>query len=108
MRHNFFFAAIGAVLCTAPGHATAQEPEVEFRAQSPEVIVRGPDGRAQVVRVEGREYPVCENEQQDQCIQPRAARLGWGDWPAKSYRGDRRFAPQQQRQQQSKDPMRPN
>lgn len=53
-----------------------------------EIVKRGPDGKAEIVRIEGREYPVCKGEAVDGCINPRDAGLNWGDkeidyWPGK-------------------------
>lgn len=89
MRRHLLAALVGGVICTIPSQVSAQQPAEGFRAKSPEVVKRGADGRALVVRVDGREIPVCQNEQQDSCIQPRAAGLGWGDWPAPVYREKR-------------------
>lgn len=72
-------SAIAALALPLAGVAQAQAPS--YKAQTPEVVERGPDGRATVVMVDGKRYPVCMTEQQDGCIQPRAARLGWGDRP---------------------------
>ncbi len=53
-----------------------------------DVVKRGPDGRAQIVRIKGREYPICEGDQKDGCINPRDAGLDRGGreidyWPGK-------------------------
>lgn len=66
-----------------PSYADAQEQKPKV-----EVVKRGPDGRAEIVRIEGREYPVCQGDQKDGCINPRDAGLDWGEreidyWPGK-------------------------
>ena len=53
-----------------------------------EIVKRGPDGRAEVVRIDGQEYTVCTAQVQDSCINPRQAGLNWGNnelayWPGK-------------------------
>lgn len=58
-----------------------------YKAKSPEVVERNEQGKATKVKVGDRVYPVCMSEQQDSCINPRAAGLNWGDkplpyWPA--------------------------
>ncbi|QNE05952.1 hypothetical protein [Croceicoccus marinus] len=52
-------------------------------------MTRGPDGSVQVVRVDGTEYQICASDRQDNCMNPRAAGLAWGDrplryWPAET------------------------
>lgn len=66
---------------------SAQQGGIEVK--SPEIGQRGPDGRAQVVRFEGKEYQVCVGERQDESIPPRAAGLDWGDRPLKYWPTDR-------------------
>lgn len=58
-----------------------------YKAQSVEIVKRDTDGRVQVVRVEGQEYQVCVGERQDNCINPHAAGLNWGDRPLKYWPG---------------------
>jgi len=40
------------------------------------------------VRVDGVVYPVCTRDDEDSCIQPRAARLGWGNRPLQNWPGE--------------------
>ena len=50
------------------------------------VIEKNAQGKATKVRVGDKEYPVCMNyEMTDGCIQPRAAGLNWGNWPANTW-----------------------
>lgn len=97
MRPGLLSAMIGLGLCAVPAQAAAQQAAAEFRVPEREIVTRGPDGRALTVRVDGRIYPVCRTRTQDNCIQPRAARLGWGDWPARHYRGGNASAGRQPR-----------
>ena len=77
--------ATGAV---SAGTVYAQDNSAaETRAESPEVVERGPNGRATRVRVGDTVYDVCESEGEDNCIQPRAAGLGWGDRPLQHWPG---------------------
>ena len=53
-----------------------------------QVIKRDHRGHATMVRVDGKEYQVCRKGVTDNCINPRAAGLHWGDtpiayWPGK-------------------------
>ena len=81
-------AALAGVGAMSAGAAYAQDSDApDSRAESPVVVERGPDGRAAKVRIGDTVYPVCENEQQDSCIQPRAAGLGWGDRPLQHWPG---------------------
>lgn len=52
------------------------------------IVERGPHGHATKVRVDGKEWAVCSKKVTDNCINPRAAGLAWGDrplnyWPGK-------------------------
>lgn len=59
-----------------------QQPEAEEeQAPQAEVIERDADGKATRVRVDGREYAVCGEGQEDECINPREAGLDFGDVP---------------------------
>jgi hypothetical protein len=85
---NLLLVISMATLASAvPLAAQAQSTDQSGRQQA-EIIQRGPDGRASVVRIGGRDYPVCTGAQQDGCIEPRTAGLKWGDrplsyWPGK-------------------------
>lgn len=72
-----------------PMGSTALAANDGIKAQSPEIVKRGPDGRAQIVKVGGKEYQVCVNDRQDDCIQPRAAGLDWGDRPLRYWPGNK-------------------
>ncbi|WP_128892887.1 hypothetical protein [Erythrobacter sp. HKB08] len=57
-------------------------------AKSPEVVETNAKGQATKVRIEGKVYDVCMKNDQDGCINPRAAGLKWGNrplsyWPGK-------------------------
>ncbi len=46
-----------------------------------EIVERNDDGKVTKVRKDGKTVDVCMNEDQDGCINPRAAGLDWGDVP---------------------------
>lgn len=77
-------AATGLALTAAPAAAD----DHGTKAKSPEVVETNQRGQATKVRIEGKVYDVCMKEDQDGCINPRAAGLKWGDrpldyWPGK-------------------------
>ena len=89
-------AAMTALVATgaiSAGAAYAQDGNAQdsnapdYRAESPTVVERGPNGRATRVRVGETVYDVCKSEGEDSCIQPRAAGLGWGDRPLQHWPG---------------------
>ncbi|MBO9500963.1 hypothetical protein [Brevundimonas sp. A19_0] len=86
------FAAVLLAGAASAGSAHAQSQtdaqDPGHRAESPEVVERGPNGQATKVRVNGVVYPVCTRDDEDSCIQPRAARLGWGDRPLETWPGE--------------------
>ncbi len=52
------------------------------------VVNKGPQGRAQTVMLNGKEYQVCGGDVTDNCINPREAGLNFGNraldhWPGK-------------------------
>lgn len=58
------------------------------KAETPVVVERNNNGKATKVRISGKEYDVCMKNDQDGCINPRAAGLNWGNrpldyWPGK-------------------------
>lgn len=55
--------------------------DANWKAQSPEIVERNNRGRVTKVRIDGRVYSVCMNSEQDSCINPRAAGLGFGNRP---------------------------
>lgn len=58
------------------------------KAETPVVVERNAKGKATKVRIGGEIIDVCMNDRQDQCINPRAAKLGWGDRPLETYKSD--------------------
>lgn len=63
----------------------AASAEVSQHAQ---ILARDAHGRATEVRVDGHDYMVCNAQRQDECINPRAAGLHFGNrplayWPGK-------------------------
>ena len=68
--------ALSALGLAAP--ATAQNYTTDG---NPQIVERNAQGKATKVLLEGKVYAVCMSEQQDSCIQPRAAGLNWGDVP---------------------------
>ncbi|MET1755937.1 hypothetical protein ABVV53_10775 [Novosphingobium sp. RD2P27] len=89
MKSSIVFAAFAAATAI-PVAAAAESPP--YKAESPVVVERAANGRATAVRADGKIYPVCTTERQDSCIQPRAAKLGWGDRPLKYWPGEKDFA----------------
>jgi hypothetical protein len=87
----FLFAASTSVSAQdkPANYGPANFGPANFRAASAEIVTRGPDGSVQVVRVDGTEYQICASDRQDNCMNPRAAGLAWGDrplryWPAET------------------------
>lgn len=77
-------AASGLALTTAPALAD----DHGSKAKSPEVVETNAKGQATKVRIDGKVYDVCMKDDQDGCINPRAAGLEWGNrelnyWPGK-------------------------
>lgn len=87
MKKILATAAAGLMLAAG---APAIAADDTYKAQSPEVVERNAQGKATKVLVENIIYEVCMSEAQDHCIQPRAARLGWGDRPLSYWPGERR------------------
>ena len=54
---------------------------------NPQIVERNAKGKATKVSVDGTTYSVCMTERQDNCIQPRAAGLNWGDIPLRYWPG---------------------
>ncbi|WP_198302009.1 hypothetical protein [Croceicoccus marinus] len=80
--------ASAAILLSASTSVSAQDKPANFKAASPEIVTRGPDGRVQVVRVGGTEYQICASDRQDNCMNPRAAGLARGDRPLRYWPGE--------------------
>ncbi|MEE4200205.1 hypothetical protein [Erythrobacter sp.] len=55
--------------------------DANWKAQSPEIVERNNRGRVTKVRIDGQVIDVCMNSEQDSCINPRAAGLGFGNRP---------------------------
>ncbi|MGN3975090.1 hypothetical protein [Tsuneonella sp. SYSU-LHT278] len=81
-----FLSAASLVIATG-GPATAQEKD--YQAKSPEVVERNTHGKATKVKVGETVYDVCMSDRQDNCINPRAAGLDWGDRPLTYWPGNR-------------------
>lgn len=78
-----------SVPAVADDHMDNSEPDWRADRQV-EVLQRNAQGKATMVRVGEWTYPVCMNKQMtDGCIQPRAAGLDWGPWPAHTRSSDR-------------------
>lgn len=84
-------AALAGAAASAPVQAQAQDATRQsapgIRAETPEVVERAPNGRATSVRIGDTVYKVCMTENEDGCIQPRAAGLSWGDRPLRHWPG---------------------
>lgn len=65
----------------ADAHMEKSEDRADWKAQSPEIVERNNRGMVTKVRIDGKVYDVCMREDQDSCIQPRAAGLNWGPRP---------------------------
>lgn len=89
MKTVNLFLVISTAILVAATPVAAQTPSTnQTGRQQAEIIQRGPDGRASVVRIDGRDYPVCTSGvQQDGCIEPRTAGLKWGDHPLSDWPG---------------------
>lgn len=72
----------GAALAATTAPAQVQEPAPAYKVTPDvQVLERNSRGHATRVMVGAEQYPVCMTEQQDRCIQPRAAGLGFGERP---------------------------
>ncbi len=75
------------MLAASPAFAEHHEESEQQETPLAEVVERDEDGRAIRIRVEGREYDVCGEGQQDGCINPREAGLGFGTVPIDQWPG---------------------
>ena len=66
-------SALAMPSVAAEAHAKAN-PNVK-------VLARGPHGHATKVRIDGKDWAVCSKKVTDNCINPRAAGLAWGNRP---------------------------
>ena len=78
--------SIGGTALAEGDHYSSKDSST--KATSPVIVERNDMGKATKVRVEGTVYDVCMNDDQDGCINPRAAGLDWGNrpldyWPGK-------------------------
>ena len=83
---NLIALSTAASLAIAAGPALAQNDDTttndgSTKADSPVVVSTNDKGKATQVRIDGKVYDVCMNEEQDSCINPRAAGLDWGNVP---------------------------
>lgn len=89
MKYPAAILAAGVLALGAPAVAQVQEPAPDTKVQAEvQVVEKNARGLATKVKVGDKIYDVCMNDQQDDCINPRAAGLGWGDrplayWPGK-------------------------
>ncbi|MDA9918264.1 hypothetical protein N9D37_00040 [Erythrobacter sp.] len=87
---NFIASAItigslAALGVTAPALA---DEDGNTKAQKPEIVEKDARGKATKVRISDKVYDVCMTSTQDDCINPRAAGLNFGNraldyWPGK-------------------------
>jgi hypothetical protein len=80
-------AAALAVAAVAPAQAQSANATAAARAGTPEVVARAANGRPTSVRIDGTVYKVCMTQNEDGCIQPRAAGLNWGNHPLQAWPG---------------------
>lgn len=80
-------ALAGAAVSTPVQAQDTRAPDPDNRAETPAVLERAANGRATSVRIGQTVYKVCRTEDEDGCIQPRAAGLDWGDRPLQSWPG---------------------
>ena len=72
----------------ADNHMKQSDDRADWKAESPVVVETNERGQATRVRVEGKVYDVCMNAEQDNCINPRAAGLNWGNRPLTYWPGE--------------------
>lgn len=70
----------GAAIALAGGTAAMAAPA--------QIVSRDANGHASVVRIGEENYAVCSAQRQDDCINPRAAGLNWGDQPLDYWPGE--------------------
>ena len=75
---NFVVAALASTMTLSFGVAAVADDHSEKKV---EVIERNAQGKATMVRMNGKEVAICMNDRQDNCINPRAAGLEWGNRP---------------------------
>jgi len=83
---NLIALSTAASIAIAAAPALAQNDDTTIndgstKADTPVVVSTNAQGKATQVRIDGTVYDVCMNEEQDSCINPRAAGLDWGNVP---------------------------
>lgn len=78
--------AIAAAPALADDHATMDDGSTKAEGKVT-VVSTNDDGKATQVRIDGKVYDVCMNAEQDNCINPRAAGLDWGNVPLNYWPG---------------------
>lgn len=72
----------------ADDHKEKSDERAQWKAESPEVVESNDRGQATKVRIGDTVYEVCMTQEQDSCIQPRAAGLNWGNRPLMRWPGE--------------------
>ncbi len=70
-----------AIVIAFAGALAPLAAPIAARAQAPDVVQKDAHGRAEKVRIDGKVYDVCRGDASDDCINPRAAGLHWGNRP---------------------------
>ena len=91
MRNIAILSAVAAASVAFSGVAHANHHEKGDGAKMDhkvEVVKKSASSRAQTVMLSGKEYQVCSGDVTDNCINPRAAGLNFGNraldyWPGK-------------------------
>lgn len=92
MKTNLLISAAAAVGVVLPAAAMANAQDKDYQAEGVVVVETGRDGRATIVSIDGQRYAVCSRGRTDDCINPRAAGLDWGNRPLPDWPGDRATA----------------
>ena len=82
----FCFTAAVATTATAQNDETTTN-DGSTRADTPVVVTTNDRGQATQVRINGEIIDVCMSDTQDNCINPRAAGLKWGNTPLNYWPG---------------------
>ncbi len=80
-------ATLAVAAAAAPVQAQEAPTQPAARAETPVVVERAANGRPTSVRIGGVVYKVCMSDDEDGCIQPRAAGLNWGNRPLQRWPG---------------------
>ena len=81
MKQIFAAAAATTMAFGFATPALADNHKEDWKAQSPEVVETNAQGKATKVKIGDKVYDVCMKNDQDGCINPRAAGLNWGNRP---------------------------